>query len=485
MPRHSQSEIHSDFSSESAVWANYKELITALFNASQDPLKTDFDNHLIREYNRKIHNLSQNDDLFIAPFDSGYRFVGTVMISGFAYPNETLTASSGESYQWYVNDIARGTNQTLVLTVNDIGLVVRCVVGGVECTPVTVWHPNQIAAVKNFWWAASGAYNFLGNNFTDETRSFTASLPETKTFNRSGSLNGKALYGTSPINPEQDYCYWDSTNSRWEINVVTVPFDEPVSNIYRSTDDTTYPWQATTWTDSQTATPVATTVDTLATDGQAVTAWRDIISGVDAVGTAPDAGLFESTDLDTVSIKFDSTDFFNLQGEHRNTFKSQNCCYIFAGAQDTSPTGGDVTHGVASINRTATVPKLGLFTRSSSSSLFRASASSANGAAVNASSTSDANYNVLTSEALFTSGSLRLRVNGSQTATTAISTTIPNDTVAGSFIGAGVSSSASNFNGYMTVVIFAAGSSPLSDTDRSRIERFIGLLDSGINIPLV
>lgn len=76
MPRHLQSEIHSDFSSNSGVWANYKTLIIGLYDNSQDPLKTDFDNHLIREYNRKIHDLIQNNSLFITPFDAGYRFVG-------------------------------------------------------------------------------------------------------------------------------------------------------------------------------------------------------------------------------------------------------------------------------------------------------------------------------------------------------------------------------------------------------------------------
>jgi hypothetical protein len=76
MPRHLQSEIHSDFSSETGVWANYKNLIIGLYDSSQDPLKTDFDNHLIREYNRKIHNLGQSSGLFITPFDAGYRFVG-------------------------------------------------------------------------------------------------------------------------------------------------------------------------------------------------------------------------------------------------------------------------------------------------------------------------------------------------------------------------------------------------------------------------
>jgi hypothetical protein len=410
-------------------------------------------------------------------------------ISGFAYPNETLVAPTGASYQWYVNDVARVTTQTMTPTVNDIGLVVRCVVDGVECIPVTMWHPNQIAAVKHFWWAESGAFNSLGNNFTDETRSFTTTQPETMTLSRNGSLNGKAAYGDVGTS-DNTYCSWSSVESKWILVISSAYYGELSDFIYYSTDNTTYPWQVTTWTGDlnanlQTATQVATTVDTLATDGQTVLYWRDIIGGLNALSTSPNAGLFESTDLDTKSIKFDSTDVFTLQPEQRTVFNSQNCCYIFAGAQDTARTGGDVTHGVVSINRTSTIPKLGLFTRQSSSSLFAASASSNNSTAVNATSTSDANYNVLTAESLFSSGSLNLRVNGSQTATTAISTTIPNNTLSGAFIGAGVSSSTTNFNGYMTAVILAAGNSPLSATDRSRIERFIGLLDSGINIPLV
>jgi hypothetical protein len=406
-------------------------------------------------------------------------------ISGFAYPNETLTAPAGTSYQWYVNDIARVTTQTMTPTVNDIGLRVRCVVDGVNCKPVTMWHPNQIAAVKHFWWAASGAYNFVGNDYTDETAPITATLPEERTLSKNGLLNGKAAYGSLTFADGVDYCYWDSTNTRWELEINYIDaLDDPVAITYYSTDNTTYPWQATTWSDSQTVTRVATTNTTLATDGQAVVAWRDIISGVNATSDGSNSGLFESTDLDTKSIKFDSTDYFDLAGAHRPVFNSQNCCYIFAGAQDTTPTGGDTTHGIISLNRTSTIPKLGLFTRATSN-VFRASASSANGAAVNASSTSDANYNVLTAESLFSSGALRLRVNGSQTATTAISTTLPNNTVTSSFIGAGTSNSTTNFNGYMTAIILAAGDTPISDTDRSRIERFIGLLDSGINIPLV
>jgi len=76
MPRHLQSQIHSDFSRISGTWTGYRAQITGLYGRSQDTQKTDFDNHLIREYNRKIDNLSQTDSLFISPFDAGYRFVG-------------------------------------------------------------------------------------------------------------------------------------------------------------------------------------------------------------------------------------------------------------------------------------------------------------------------------------------------------------------------------------------------------------------------
>ena len=421
-------------------------------------------------------------------------------ISGFAYPNETLIAPTGASYQWYVNDVARGTTQTLVLTVNDIGLVVRCVVGGEHSPLVTVWHPRDISAVKHFFWAESGAYSVLGNNFTDSNRSITPSgFPILDSFedqNPNNTLpttstqNGKPFYkfGSSTLGDTGRYAievFWDNVNQRWELFYQAAADDS--GNNYSTMQKygvgiTDYPWQAT-WADGSVS-PVATTVDTLATDGDAVIAWRDIISGVDATSSGTNSGLFESTDLDTKSIKFDATDFFSIASPIRNVFNSQNCCYIFAGAQDTAPTAGDTTHGIISVNRTSTIPKLGLSTRATSS-VFRASASSNNSTAVNASSTSDANYNVLAAEVVFSDGSLRLRANGSQLDSVGISTTLPNNTVTSSFIGAATSSSTTNFNGYMTAVILAADSTALPNRNRNHIERFIGLLDSAIDIPLV
>jgi len=431
----------------------------------------------------------------------------TPSINGLAYPNETLVAPAGTSYQWYVNNTARATTQTMTPTVLDIGLVVRCVVDGVECVPVTMWHPDEITAVKHFFWAASGAYNFLGNYFTDANRSITLSgfpiLSSFETTNPNQTLpttstqNGKPFYkfGSQGDDPQryEIEVFWDNVNQRWELRYQAAVDDSgenfAVMQKY-GVGITDYPWQAT-WADGSVS-PVATTEDTLAEDEEPVAAWRDIISGFDATASGDNiayfkAGDLETGDLDTESIKFDSTDFFNIpsgtlnEPRIREVFNSQNNCYIFAGVRNTNPTGGDALHGVVSINRNSTVPKLGLLMVRATNPQFRTSASSGNGSASSATFTPPSTavstaYNVLTSEALFTSGRLNLRVNGSQTATTSISTTIPNTTTSGSYIGATANSS-SNFDGYMTAIILASDSSPISATDRARIERFIGLLD--------
>lgn len=498
MPRKLQSKIHSEKSISSSVWNAYKQQIINLWNASQK--KGDFNDHLIREYNRKIDNFNQNNDLFIAPFDSGYRFIGqeissgVLTITGFAYPNETLTAPAGSTYQWYVNDIARGNAQTLILDVNDIGLTVRCVVGAAECTPVTVWHPNQIASVKAFFWATRSAYNVRANGVTDENASidvvwpvnpsYPDGTPEANGITRGSDQFSKAHYGDGDNSADLNWCGWDG--NQWILNVFYYNFEDIITSTFTSPSNTTYPWQAT-WPAGVTVTRQVTTVDTLATDGQTVDYWRDIISGQDATASSVNIAYFEDADLPTPSLKFDANDFFRMNGTSiANVFNSQNNCYIFAGAKDTAITGNDVNHGIVSINRSSGFAKVALLTRNAGSSLFVARALSNNATVVSSTSTSNSDYNVLTNESLFSAGSLRLRVNGSQTASSDISTTIPDNTSTdfSSYIGAHINATTSNFNGYMTAIILAADSSPMSDTDRSRIERFIGLLGE-LNISLV
>ena len=74
MPRLLQSEIHSE-NSTNPVWSGYRVDIKSMFDAST--IKEDFNDHLIREYNRKIERLNQSSGLYIAPFDGGFRFIGS------------------------------------------------------------------------------------------------------------------------------------------------------------------------------------------------------------------------------------------------------------------------------------------------------------------------------------------------------------------------------------------------------------------------
>jgi len=74
-PRILQGEIHCDFSTNASVWNAYKVQITELYTVSTRT--DDFNDHLIREFNRKISILNQSTDLFFSPFDAGFRFLGS------------------------------------------------------------------------------------------------------------------------------------------------------------------------------------------------------------------------------------------------------------------------------------------------------------------------------------------------------------------------------------------------------------------------
>jgi len=73
-PRNLQSEIHSSYITGSGVWSDYRSQIKTMYDSSSS--KEDFNDHLIREYNRKIDRLNQPSGLYITPFDGGFRFIG-------------------------------------------------------------------------------------------------------------------------------------------------------------------------------------------------------------------------------------------------------------------------------------------------------------------------------------------------------------------------------------------------------------------------
>ena len=77
MPRQLQSKIHSDFSSETYKWEIYQAQLQELFDASTET--EDFNDHLVREYNRKISRLNQSSFLYIDPYDGGYRLTNNVV----------------------------------------------------------------------------------------------------------------------------------------------------------------------------------------------------------------------------------------------------------------------------------------------------------------------------------------------------------------------------------------------------------------------
>lgn len=82
--RRKQDEIHTNFSTDSGTWANFRAEVIDLYNISTDD---DFNDHLAREFNKKIHDLGQPDELFITPHDAGFRYIGSGVFGdvGFTY----------------------------------------------------------------------------------------------------------------------------------------------------------------------------------------------------------------------------------------------------------------------------------------------------------------------------------------------------------------------------------------------------------------
>jgi len=70
-----KSEIHSSYTTGLATWSGYRGQIKSLYDAAIS--KEDFNDHLIREYNKKIERLNQPTGLYISPFDGGGRFKGS------------------------------------------------------------------------------------------------------------------------------------------------------------------------------------------------------------------------------------------------------------------------------------------------------------------------------------------------------------------------------------------------------------------------
>lgn len=71
-----KADLHASYETGLGTWQNYRANVTGLFAANSGTNRSDYRDHLIREFNRKISVLNQPTGLFIRPFDDGFRFTG-------------------------------------------------------------------------------------------------------------------------------------------------------------------------------------------------------------------------------------------------------------------------------------------------------------------------------------------------------------------------------------------------------------------------
>jgi hypothetical protein len=71
-----KADLHASYETGLGTWQNYRANVTGLFAANSGTNRSDYRDHLIREFNRKISVLNQPTGLFISPFDDGFRFTG-------------------------------------------------------------------------------------------------------------------------------------------------------------------------------------------------------------------------------------------------------------------------------------------------------------------------------------------------------------------------------------------------------------------------
>lgn len=327
-------------------------------------------------------------------------------LSGFAFPQETLSTSNGTwtgtpaptySYQWYVNSVARSgaTASTFQPGIQDIGLPIYCRVtatnsAGSQATnsnTVTCWHPNQISGVVRFWSSLSNVLNSVSPDVA--------------------ATNGQTV-------------------RRWNGIISTTPSDQTTGinqPIYRATGQSGNP-----------------------------------------------------------SIEFDGSNDALSPPNNSPVLQNVSQAYLIAGARDTNHKAGSGNHPILWYSNNSTGVRLGVYTRISSTNVFSAAARRLDAdSGTLASNASNSNYNVLTAHGDYSNGFVRLRVNGSLVASTALpgSGSTSNTPSAANFIGS------DGFNwmpGYVTSACVVNTS--ITATELSQLERYIGLFGN-LNIPLV
>lgn len=101
-PRQLQQQIHSTFSPSGAIWSGFKTDAVNLYIGASN--YADFNDHLFREFNRKVRDLNLPTDLYFMPFDGGLRFIGTVDDLAVIEPDTGLAFVYASGQQVLLND---------------------------------------------------------------------------------------------------------------------------------------------------------------------------------------------------------------------------------------------------------------------------------------------------------------------------------------------------------------------------------------------
>ena len=225
--------------------------------------------------------------------------------------------------------------------------------------------------------------------------------------------------------------------------------------------------------------------DVLATDGQEVRRWDELISSTQAnQATAINRPLYRVTGQSgNPSLEFDGTN--DTIGEGSSTLlKNAALGYLLVGCCDTTPTGGLTNHVAITVEGGATGARINIATRNSSNQFIAASQRIDGGTITSVTGGSNnSDYNVHTAECLWASDVFNYRINGTQVGTTNFGGGGNSSNTNSNGVNIGSSRGLFNFfPGHITTACVV--NSSITATERSQLERYMGLFGN-LNIPLV
>ena len=225
-----------------------------------------------------------------------------------------------------------------------------------------------------------------------------------------------------------------------------------------------------------------------ATDGQTVRRWRDQSANAFAFdqSTGANQPLRQTTEVSgNDTVQFDGVDDI-LDGGPNSVIRNKQFGYMIVACADTNRTGGNDRHAVLQVSTNAiggAAVWMAMFTRFNGNNFAVGSRRRFTDSVSSAESPSESGYHVLSGEARWSAGSLRLRVDGTQVSADDDISSGPSQNADSPTIRVG-SSGVRPFPGHVAFALVAAPDSEWTATQRSRIERYAGLL-IGKDIPLV